>query len=208
MHQAFYKLDSKKQRQIINAALNEFTQKGPHDASTNAIVSVANISKGTLFYYFKNKQSLYHYLIDYALEFVREEYLNKVDMSQQDIFNRIQAMMIIKMKMLKSHPTIINFLSLPILATTDNELSDDLVTKIKQLEQQSYDVMTENIDYSYFKNDVNPTHALQLIQFMITGYSESVKQHLTVDDITNNNYTYYFHEFEVYLAEMRKLFYK
>ena len=27
MHQAFYKLDSKKQRQIINAALNEFAQK-------------------------------------------------------------------------------------------------------------------------------------------------------------------------------------
>ena len=208
MHQAFYKLDSKKRQQIINAALSEFALKGPLNASTNAIVSAAGISKGTLFYYFKNKQTLYHYLMHYALAFMRDEYLNKVDMSQQDIFKRIHAMMQIKMNMLKSHPTIIKFLSLSVMVASHDELTDDLVTTIKQLEQQSYDVMTENINYSYFKNDLNPKHAIELIQFMITGYSESVKQQLTVNDITNNNYTYYFHEFEVYLAEMRKLFYK
>ena len=208
MHQAFYKLDSKKRQQIINAALSEFALKGPLNASTNAIVSAAGISKGTLFYYFKNKQTLYHYLMHYALAFMRDEYLNKVDMSQQDIFKRIHAMMQIKMNMLKSHPTIIKFLSLSVMVASHDELTDDLVTTIKQLEQQSYDVMTENINYSYFKNDLNPKHAIELIQFMITGYSESVKQQLTVNDITNNNYTYYFQEFEVYLAEMRKLFYK
>lgn len=208
MHQAFYKLDPKKQQQIINAALSEFAQKGPLDASTNAIVSAAGISKGTLFYYFKNKQTLYHYLISYGLAFVRDEYLNKVDMLQQDIFKRIHEMMQIKMNMLKSHPTIIKFLSLSVMAASHDELSDDLVTTIKQLEQQSYEVMTENIDFSYFKDELNPDHALHLIQFMITGYSEFIKQQLTINEISNNNYTHYIHEFETYLAEMRTLFYK
>ena len=74
MIEKFEKLDEEKRQNILRAALNIFAVKGYKDASTNKIVKEAGISKGTLFYYFKNKEGLYHYLIDYSLEVIKRIY--------------------------------------------------------------------------------------------------------------------------------------
>ncbi|MFQ7003438.1 MAG: TetR/AcrR family transcriptional regulator [Ruthenibacterium lactatiformans] len=62
---------SEKQARITNAALEVFARNDYKHASTDDIAAKAGISKGLLFYYFRNKQSLYLYLYDYALEQVR-----------------------------------------------------------------------------------------------------------------------------------------
>ena len=58
-------LSEEKQQRILNAALKEFAQKGYKNASTNQIVKEADISKGLLFHYFKNKKQLFLFLYDY-----------------------------------------------------------------------------------------------------------------------------------------------
>jgi Transcriptional regulator len=68
----FEKLDEEKRLNILRSALSVFADKGYQDASTNKIVEGADISKGTLFYYFKNKEGLYYYLIDYSLEIIKK----------------------------------------------------------------------------------------------------------------------------------------
>lgn len=62
----FDKASPQKQQLIIDAALCEFAECGYLNASTNRIVASANISKGSLFKYFNNKQSLYIYLLNYC----------------------------------------------------------------------------------------------------------------------------------------------
>ena len=59
MTSAFYKLDNKKQERIINASLNVFSKNSFKNGSTDIIAYQAQISKGSLFHYFKNKKSLY-----------------------------------------------------------------------------------------------------------------------------------------------------
>lgn len=58
----FHKLNIEKQQRIINAALNEFVQSGYEKASTNKIVKNAGISKGSLFNYFRNPESVTKHL--------------------------------------------------------------------------------------------------------------------------------------------------
>src|SRR5690625_4958553 len=88
IYSKFHKLTSEKQKQIINAAMKEFVQNGFDKASTNEIVKLANISKGSLFNYFKSKKDLYAYLIDYSVQIINQ-IVEKIDLDEADIFKRI-----------------------------------------------------------------------------------------------------------------------
>ena len=59
MEDAFGRLPKEKRRRILNAALEVFAHSDYKRASAEAIAMKAGISKGLLFYYFKNKQALY-----------------------------------------------------------------------------------------------------------------------------------------------------
>ena len=71
LERKIFTLSPEKQARITNAALEVFARNDYKHASTDDIAAKAGISKGLLFYYFRNKQSLYLYLYDYALEQVR-----------------------------------------------------------------------------------------------------------------------------------------
>ena len=62
--------------------MQEFTGNDYELASTNQIVEEAGISKVSFFYYFKTKKELYKYLIEYSIDYITEEYLNKLDFKE------------------------------------------------------------------------------------------------------------------------------
>lgn len=66
MHESFHALKEEKQNKIINAAMKIFSQKPYGRANTHDIAAIAEISKGSLFYHFKNKRDLYCYLYEYC----------------------------------------------------------------------------------------------------------------------------------------------
>src|SRR5699024_5873696 len=70
MAQRFSSLPDEKQQQILDAAAEVFSREDYKRASTDDIAARAGISKGLLFYYFKNKQSLYLYVADHMRHLV------------------------------------------------------------------------------------------------------------------------------------------
>src|SRR5690625_4117058 len=102
----FNNLEPSKQKQIIDAALKEFAENGYERASTNQIVKHAEIGKGMLFYYFKNKQGLYHYLIDYAISTIEREYLKQIYMEERDFIERFSQITEVKMTYYYKNPKI------------------------------------------------------------------------------------------------------
>ena len=52
-------LRHERRRQILDAALVEFAEKGFRDANVSAIASRANVSQGTIYWYFESKQALF-----------------------------------------------------------------------------------------------------------------------------------------------------
>lgn len=69
MNEKFYELPAEKQQRIINAGLEVFGAYDYPQASTDDIAAKAGISKGLLFYYFKNKKEFYLFLFDYCCNF-------------------------------------------------------------------------------------------------------------------------------------------
>jgi AcrR family transcriptional regulator len=55
----FAKLPQAQQQAILGAALDEFAAHGFHDASLNRIIDAAGISKGSMYYYFDDKEDLF-----------------------------------------------------------------------------------------------------------------------------------------------------
>ena len=60
-----------KQERVLDAAIEEFSQKGYARASMNAVVERAGISKGALFNYFGSKSGLFAFVYRMALERIK-----------------------------------------------------------------------------------------------------------------------------------------
>ena len=69
----FHTLPDPQQALIIDAALDEFATHGYGRASLNQIIAAAGISKGSMYYYFNDKEDLYAYAIRDQLESMLEQ---------------------------------------------------------------------------------------------------------------------------------------
>lgn len=63
--ETFKNLNIEKQERIIHAALIEFSERNFNEASITNIVKKADISRGSFYQYFSNKEKIYKYLINY-----------------------------------------------------------------------------------------------------------------------------------------------
>ncbi|MBW4681846.1 MAG: TetR/AcrR family transcriptional regulator [Microcoleus vaginatus WJT46-NPBG5] len=66
--QTFFNLPVPRQRIVIDSAITEFANHSYEAASISSIVSQAKIAKGSFYQYFEDKQDLYLYLVDLAIE--------------------------------------------------------------------------------------------------------------------------------------------
>lgn len=64
----FHKLPPAQQAAILDAALHEFASHGYSGASLNRIIEAAKVSKGSMYYYFDDKEDLYAHVIRVQLE--------------------------------------------------------------------------------------------------------------------------------------------
>jgi len=201
----FESLDSSKQKRIIEAALKEFREKGFDQASTNQIVKEAGIGKGMLFYYFNNKLDLYSYLIDYCLVIVEEEYFGAIDGKEPDLFERMKRIVVVKMDFLSKYPEAINFIG---TILSNDQIDADVKSRIEALHNEGYTKIYGNLEYSFFKEDMDVPKAFNLIRWAVEGYENEVKLRLKGQDLSKINYEPYIEEFFSYLDMMRTFFYK
>ena len=66
--QTFFNLSEEKRKQITDIAIHEFAEKDYRSVSVTQIVEKAGIAKGSFYQYFENKQELFLYLLDLAVQ--------------------------------------------------------------------------------------------------------------------------------------------
>src|SRR5690625_2571815 len=203
----FNNLEPRKQHRIINAALKEFAEKGYDQASTNQIVKDAKIGKGMLFYYFKNKQGLFHYLIDYAVDTVEREYLSRINMEERNFIERLRQITEVKMTYYYENPNVSNFIS-NIYLDDEIFLPDHLEERLAEMMENGVSKLYENIDYSLFRSDIDVEKAFQLIRWSMEGYQNDLLTKLRGQNIASLNLDPYWDDFYEYLNILKITFYK
>jgi len=70
---------------IIDAAEEVFFSKGVEDATMDEVAERAELSKGTLYLYFKNKNDLFHGIIARALEILYNTFKTEIEKEEKGI---------------------------------------------------------------------------------------------------------------------------
>jgi TetR/AcrR family transcriptional regulator len=105
----FRQLPPDKQERVMDAALEEFADRGYHQASLNRVVAQAGIAKGSLYQYFPNKEGMFRYIFQQALHRVRRTLTAvKEETLEQDFFTRLEKSLAGGVRFLREHPRIFN----------------------------------------------------------------------------------------------------
>lgn len=202
----FNNLHSDKQNEIINATIKEFVRTGFEKASTNEIVKAANISKGSLFNYFKSKKGLYIYLIEYSVQ-IMEEIIEHIDLNETDIFKRIENIGLKKFFIQQKYPQVFDF-----LVSTKQEESIEVREKIKQkidpIYDKSMEKMYEQIDYSKFREGIDIEKTIEILNWTMLGLGEKGLNQINTFENVSEFGEQYLEEWKSYAEILKYSFYK
>lgn len=207
MFEKLLNLEPNRREEIINAALKEFAAKGFDDASTNVIAKEAGISKSLMFHYVNNKKDFFLFLYDYCLEIIKKEYFDLIDLSEKDIFERLRQTYLLKVKVLKKYPWIFDFTK-AVVFTDSEAVNNELNERKKKLEENSLHNFFSDIDNSKFRDNLDIEKCKQLIYWAIGGYANQILEEIRSDENYITDYEKIRLDFDGYLNEMRKSFYK
>lgn len=207
MFSKFLSLELERRNIIMNAALKEFASKGYDDASTNVIAKESGISKPLMFHYVNNKKDFFLFLYDYCLDILNSEYFDHIDLNEKDIFERLRQTCLLKIQVMQKYPWIFDFIRVAVF--TDSEVvKDELVKRRKIVEASSFERFYGDIDTSRFRSELDMEKAKQLIFWAVGGYANQILEQLKSSDILEFDFEKIRTEFDSYLAELRKTYYK
>ncbi|MGV8984063.1 TetR/AcrR family transcriptional regulator [Clostridium sp.] len=207
MFSKFLNLKPEKQEKILQAAIREFADKGYEKASTNEIVKEAGISKGILFHYFQNKKKLFLFVFDYCVEICMDEFFEKVDEKERDIFEKLRQIASFKLDLLHKYPSLFKFLEKGV-AEECSEVKSEIEQKTKKLTESNYSKVFNNIDKSKFRDDVDVSRAINIIMWTLEGFGTSELQKAKVSAAKQIDYEKVFHEMDIYIYIFKNSFYK
>ncbi|MCK5731728.1 MAG: TetR/AcrR family transcriptional regulator [Tenericutes bacterium] len=88
--QTFFNLDTDKQNRIVSCALDEFAERSFDNSNLSNIIKNAQIPRGSLYQYFKDKTDLYMYVMEITknkkLEYIQEFFVNPMDLPFFELF--------------------------------------------------------------------------------------------------------------------------
>ena len=168
MYENFEKIPAEDQQRILNACIAEFAQNGYQQASTNAIVKRAGIPKGTLFYFFGNKKDLYLYVVDHAIRQFTTRYTELAGEMPADLFERLLHRGRVKFQFAAEEPVLFQ-LFYDAFINSPEEIQDALRERAGGYAAASAGLLTEGLDLSKFREDVDVEKAVALIQLTLDG---------------------------------------
>lgn len=166
----FLRLSETKQNEITHAALREFSRYGYDLASTNRIVAEAGISKGVLFKYFSNKESLFLFL--------EKKYMKEFDALCQDkeeindLFDYFLAKLIEEENLCDTHLEYrLCFLALnKILNKPNHPVHKQVLENYYSYVNKIIDKIMSKLDKNRLRDGITPADVRETIVFLLNGF--------------------------------------
>ncbi len=192
---------------IINAALKEFAQRGYEEASTNRIAKAAGMSKALMFHYVKSKEELLLMLLDYCRKTIAEDYLNKMDLQEKDIFARLLQSYTLQIELMKKNPWIFDFTNLKI-ETNSAAINQQIAAMEKTQQSLCADELFASIDESKFRPELDVERSKQLILWGNIGFTNEILAELKNTDYEQIDYQAISAKLTQYLDDLKTVFYR
>lgn len=99
----FEKLPADRQEGILDAAASVFAEEGYHYARISKVCQMAGISNGALYKYFKNKEDLFHAVLDYGVKLVVNELYVKYTVNTSSLLDAIHGFLVALVEFTEKH---------------------------------------------------------------------------------------------------------
>ena len=202
MIEKFLALPKEKQIHIINAAMEVFGKNEYKHAVTDDIAAKAGISKGLLFYYFHNKKELYLYVLEYCNQLLKDLIVDEAFYKITDFFEMMEYGADKKMSLLHEYPFITDFV-IRAYYSSNEIVSEETSKRVQAANEESFYLYFSHIDFSKFKEGVDPHYIYQMLVWMCDGYlREQQSKHTEID------LDHIMQEFHTWKVMFRKMVYK
>lgn len=169
MNEKFLNLPEEKRQKIIDSAIQVFAENDYKHASTDQMASLAGISKGLLFFYFKNKKTLYLYLYDYIMDTI----INLIEATNfkdvHDFFELFELSIRVKSKLMKKNYYINGFI-LKAKYEENEAVKEELDLRNHVFLEEMFPRWFPEVDFSKFREEVSPEDVFMLLYYLGDGY--------------------------------------
>jgi AcrR family transcriptional regulator len=185
MFENFTRIPAEEQKRILDACLEEFSQHGYQQASTNSMVKKAGIPKGTLFYFFGSKKNLYLYLLDRAISSYTEWTRDHNADLPPDLFDRLLHNGRARMEFVIHEPVLYKFFYSAFVNIAP-EIRTEMESRVPSFAADSMQLLLKDLDLSKFKEGVDVQKAIQLVFLVLEGIFNRYLPQLTQMDPSNS----------------------
>lgn len=163
----------------MEAALNEFIEKSYEEASLNSIIRNAGISKGTFYYHFRDKQSLYLSLlqsaVDAKMEFLDRRLKNYVHDEDLNLFDSLKLQARFGVEFAKDYPRYY-FLGLMFQRERGNDIYKAAMDMLDVTTEAYYDNLLEKaMGRGDFRDGITAKFAKKILIYLLTRFDEIVE---------------------------------
>lgn len=160
-----------RRRQILMAAIEAFSEKGYDKTTVNDIVQISGLSKGTLYWYFKNKQAIFVSMIEMVFQDMTGYFLVALVESQdltppERIRQSLTGMNLIVDEMTKFFGLYSDFFT---QAWQIDEVRETLKRMYEEIVKPFVPVIQEGVDKGYFR-EVDAHQTALTILGALDGY--------------------------------------
>ncbi|MBO7179219.1 MAG: TetR/AcrR family transcriptional regulator [Clostridia bacterium] len=186
--EAFDKIPEEKRKRVLDAATDEFANYGFENTSIQQIAKRAEISVGSVYKYFENKDELFAMVVKENLTLL-EELLLHHSSSSEDVIVKAEKVLKELLKFAKKHPQLIK-LYCAITTGNNTEFSRLLAQRVESISAKVY---TEVIEKAQSTGDVRKDIDPKFFAFLLDNVFMMLQFSTSCD--------YYKERFKVYLGE-------
>lgn len=201
-HEKFESLPQERQDALLNAAVETFGLNDYKNASTEDIARRAGISKGLLFFYFKNKSDLYLYLMERVMDKVERFVIDEGYYAIDDFFELFRYAAYSKRDVFEKFPYLLEY-----SVRAFYPQHKDIKHTMNDWMQHQIDFMFEryfsHVNFDKFREDVDPKYVVNMMVWIADGYLHqqlSLNKRIDMDELI--------HEFDRWFNMLKTYAYK
>lgn len=174
MNMKYYELPIEKQQRIKYAGYKIFGENAYNKTSMKELADEAGISKALVFHYFKNKNNLYQWLFQEAIDELNV--MRVVELPHKsDFFDLINEVIFNRLEMMGQYQVIYRFVMRVYEEASHDGHEVVFESIIKQSENRKNDVL-KLIDLERFKVPTEVSTLYDLINDLANGYYQRIKR--------------------------------
>lgn len=158
----FDNIPEEKRRRIIEAATMEFAKKGYHDASISSIAAKAQISVGSVYKYFENKQDLFLTIVAHSISRM-EDLLTDLARADEDVIIKVEKILREIISASREEGILIKLYN-SMTAVNDKKLARQFAAEMETISAKIYtQAIAEGQKNGEIRSDIDPQVAAFLI---------------------------------------------